>query len=293
MDALTIGVEKPGPSAKHRANLPWQASKRKAVLLALRPNTPQSQAEKTAARDAAQSDAFLREVDEALREDQFLTVVQRHGKKMALVVGTGLAALAGYLWWGHHQEALRAERSEQVIIAMDMLEAGKLDAAAAKLEPIATKDGEGSQSVARLLQAGIALQQGKKDKAAGLYGLVASDTAAPQAYRDLAVLRQVALGFDTMKPEEVVARIKPLAVPGNPWFGSAGELLGMAYLKQGRKELAAPLFGAIARDKDTPDSLRARMRQMAGLLGFDAIDDIAKPADEGTAPVAAPATAGQ
>ena len=84
-----------------------------------------------------------------------------------------------------------------------------------------------------------------------------------------------------MKPEDVVVRLKPLAVPGNPWFGSAGELLGMAYLKQGHKDLAGPLFATIARDKDTPDSLRARIRQMAGLLGFDAIDDIAKPSQDG------------
>jgi len=42
--------------------------------------------------------------------------------------------------------------------------------------------------------------------------------------------------------------------------------------------MAGPLFAAIARDKDTPESLRNRARQMAGLLGVDAIDDAAKAA---------------
>lgn len=254
--------------------------------MALRPKQPQSRAEQLAERDAAQGDAFLREVDEALREDEFLNVAKRHGLKVAVVLTTGLAALGGYLWWGSHQDSLRAERSEQVTIAMDMLDVGKLDAANTQLEPIATQGAEGSKAVALLMQAGIALQQGKKDAATGIYAKVAADTTAPQAYRDLANLREVALRFDTMKPEDVVTRLKPLAMPGNPWFGSAGELLGIAYLKQGHKDLAGPLFGTIARDKDTPDSLRARVRQLAGQMGYDAIDDIAVAAN-----VPAPAAA--
>ena len=76
-----------------------------------------------------------------------------------------------------------------------------------------------------------------------------------------------------MKPEDVIARLKPLAEPGDPWFGSAGELVGAAYLKQGKADLAGPLFASIAKDKDVPETLRSRARQMAGLLGVDAITD--------------------
>jgi hypothetical protein len=72
----------------------------------------------------------------------------------------------------------------------------------------------------------------------------------------------------------VVDRLKPLAVPGNPWFGSAGELVGMAYLRQGKNDLAGPLFAAIAKDESVPASLRSRTRQLAGLLGYDAVVDV-------------------
>ena len=80
--------------------------------------------------------------------------------------------------------------------------------------------------------------------------------------------------YDKMKPADVVARLKPLAVPGNPWFGPAGEIVAMAYLDQGKSAEAGALFGAIAKDKDTPETLKSRSRQMAGLLGVDAIDDV-------------------
>ncbi len=82
--------------------------------------------------------------------------------------------------------------------------------------------------------------------------------------------------FDAMKPEEVIARLKPLAMPGNAFFPSAGELVGLSYMKQGHNELAGPLFAAIAKEKDAPDSLRGRARQLAGLLGVDTVDDARK-----------------
>jgi hypothetical protein len=245
--------------------------------LVLRPTSPNSPAAgKIATRDAAQNDAFLREVDEALREDEFFTALRRHGKPALAAIFAGLALLAFYLWWGNHREGQRAAHGEQFTLALDQLDAGNLGPASTGLSSLASGT-DGSAAGARLLQADIALKQGKNDEAARLYAAVYADQAAPEPFRQLANIREVAVRFDSLSPDVVVSRLKPLAIPGNPWFGSAGELVGMAYLKQGNKALAGPLFGAIARDKATPDSLRGRSRQIAGLMGFDAIDDIAKP----------------
>ena len=40
----------------------------------------------------------------------------------------------------------------------------------------------------------------------------ADDSDAPQPFRDLATIREIAAGFDKMKPQEVVDRLKPLSV---------------------------------------------------------------------------------
>jgi len=77
-----------------------------------------------------------------------------------------------------------------------------------------------------------------------------------------------------LPPQQIIDRLKPLATPGNPWFGSAGEMVGMAYLKQNKRNLAGPLFAAIAKDEDVPQTLRSRARQLAGLLGYDAVTDV-------------------
>ena len=92
--------------------------------------------------------------------------------------------------------------------------------------------------------------------------------------RDLARLRLVAMQFDTMDKSQVAAQLGPLVQPGNPWFGSAGELLAMAYVEQGKRTEAGRLFAEIARSETVPDPIRSRARQMAGVLGVDAIPDV-------------------
>lgn len=246
--------------------------------MALRPSSPISPEEQQAKRQAAQQDVYLREVDDALRQDELLGAFKSYGRNIGLAVALGLASFAGVLWWNHYQAQQAGQHGEQMTLALDNVEQGKLDPADKQLQTLAEGSAEGPKAAAQLMRAAIASKQGKTADAVKLYAAVAADTSAPQPYRDLAAIREVAVNFDAMPPQQVVDRLKPLAVPGNPWFGSAGELVGMAYLKQNNPALAGPLFAAIARDKDTPETLRNRVRQLAGLLGVDAIDDTAKAA---------------
>jgi hypothetical protein len=257
--------------------------------LALRPQRPQSRADQLAQRDAAQQDVFMREVDEALRQDEMVDLVKRWGVLIAAGVVVVLLALAGYLWWDNHSKQTAGEVGEQFTMALDKLEAANLPAADKELVGVIAKGGPGSAAAAKLLRGGIASQQNKPADAARLFAEVSADADAPKPFRDLATVREMAVKFDKVPPQQVIDRLKPLAVPGNPWFGNAGELVGIAYMKQNRNDLAGPLFAAISRDKEVPDSLRRRARQLAGLLGVDAIDDAAKVAagDQPQAPMPA------
>ena len=242
--------------------------------MALPPDKNSGSQDKNAERIAAQQDVFLREVDDALRQDQFEGALKRYGKPVLGVVAVGLAVFGAWLYWDHWQTGKAEEKTEAFVQAIDAVQARNLADAKGKLEPLAAEGSDGTASSARLMLAAIALEQDKKGDALKLYRQVAADAAAPQPLRDLAQIREVAADFDAMKPQAVVDKLKPLAVPGNPWFGAAGELVGMAYLKQGRQDLAGPLFGAIAKDKAVESGLRSRARQLAATLGVDAVEDV-------------------
>ena len=241
--------------------------------MALKPDSEDPRARQLAQRHAAEQDALLREVDEAVRQDEVGTLVKRHGWKIGGALVLALALFGGWLFWSDRQEGQLEETSEQFVTALDQLDAGQIRPADEQLAGLA----QGSTATAvsaRLARAAIALRENRRQDAVNMLESIASDADAPQAYRDLANVRLVALQFDRMEPQQVVDRLKPLATPGNPWFGSAGELVAMAYLAQGQEELAGPLLATIAKDEDVPQTLRSRTRQMAGLLGYDAVVDV-------------------
>jgi hypothetical protein len=262
--------------------------------LALTPET--TSANKFAARKAAEQDVLMREVDEAVRRDQLENVTRRYGIAIGAALLLALIAFGGWLFWNERQEGRMEERSEQLVLALDELEAGALPQADEKLEPLATGEGNAAAVAAEMARAGIALRDNRREEAVTIFEAVAGNDDAPEPYRQLAAIRLSAAQFEDVDPQVVVDRLRPLAVAGNPWFGSAGELVAMAYLKQGREDLAGPLLAGIAMDETVPETLRSRARQLAGLLGFDAIADVDAPATgtrvQGQSPAAA-ATAAQ
>lgn len=239
-------------------------------------------------RDAEQA-MLMREVDEAVRQEQVGVVAKRYGLVIAGVLVLVLALFGGWLLWQNRQESAMEERSEALVTAIDELEAGNDRIADGELEDLMADAGPGAATVARLIRAGIAVQQNRRQDAIALYSDVLADGDAPGPYRDFATIRAVALEYDELEPQEVIDRLGPLAVPDNPWFGGAGELVAMAYLAQGSEEQAGPLLAAIARDQSVPPTLRARTRQLAGLLGYDAVEDVDEALAELTGAAGGPA----
>lgn len=226
---------------------------------------------------SAQDDVLIREIDEAVREDAVVNFLQRHGVKLLAGIGVLIAGLAGYMLWDNYREGQIETQSETLITALDYIDQRDFESAGTQVDPlIADGSSPGARTAARFMQATAALELGNTAAATGLFKAIANDADAPPALRDLARVRQVSTNFDTMKPADVIAQLKDLAQPGNAYFGSAGELVAMAHLESGNRAEAGRLFAGIAKDEDQAETLRSRARQMAGLLGVDAIVDVDK-----------------
>lgn len=214
-------------------------------------------------------DAFLREVDEEFRRSQLMGLWQRFGRIGIAALVLGLAALAGWLFWQDQKEKAAGEAGATLARAITQLEVGEGARARPVLDAM-TRDGPGAYAgLARMVLANDALAGGDKAKARGLYEAIAADSAAPQPLRDAALVKAVRVGFDQMAPAEVIAKLKPLAVPGNPWFGVAGELVAVAQVKLGKPELARPILVAMVKDEGMSPSLRTRAAQLAIAVGVD------------------------
>jgi hypothetical protein len=225
-------------------------------------------------------ESFVREVDEELQRDQLLTLWQRYGRWAVAAIVLGLVAWGGWLYWSHLQMQEAALEGEKYVEVLDGLQAGSDLGADAKLAALAKSERPGYRASAAITRAAIQYQSGDRKKAIDGFAAIASDASVAQPWRDLALVRQTAAEFDTLKPDVIIARLKPLAISGNPWFGSAGEMTAIAYLRMGKNDLAGKLFADLGKAQEVPDSIRSRSVQMANALGVA----VAKPVTKEVAP---------
>jgi hypothetical protein len=216
------------------------------------------------------SETFLKEVDENLRRDQLRDFFRTYGKWIIAAVVIFLAAVAAWIYWEEHSREQSAEESIELQKIYADIGAGRLQTVPKRLEALEDSRSDVTRATAMLTEAAVALERNDRSTALAKYRALADDDGMAQPYRDLATIRATAIEFDTIRPEQVIARLEPLAKAGNPWFGSAGEMTALAYLKQGKKAEAARMFAAIAADRQAPETTRSRAVQIAGTLGVDA-----------------------
>lgn len=215
-------------------------------------------------------ETFLREVDENLRRDQMRGWARRYGGWGIAAAVLLLAAVGGWIYWQEQQKRAAADDSEQLAQVYTDIGAGKLATVPRRLDLLASEGKGAVRATALFTRAAVAIERNDRALATARYREIAADDGLAQPYRDLGQIRATSLEFDALKPEQVIARMQPMTRPGNPWFGSAGELTAMAMIKQGKKLEAGRLFAAIAADRQAPDTVRARAVQIAGTLGVDA-----------------------
>ena len=215
------------------------------------------------------TDTFVREVDENLRRDQLRDFFKAYGNWLIAGVILFLAASGGLIWWHQHQVQKAEGQVEQLSGVYTDIGAGKIPQSQQTLDQLSDSGSKAVRASARFARAALAIQQGDLKTATATYKSLAADSGLPQPYRDAALVRQTALEFDQLQPQEVISRLQPLAKTGEPWFGSAGEMTALALAKQGKRVEAGQLFAAIAKDNTVPSSIRDRATQLAASFGVD------------------------
>lgn len=214
-------------------------------------------------------EAFLREVDEELRNEQMLRMWKHYGRIALVVVVVGLIAFAGYLYWRAESVKQAEAQGEQMGAMIADIQAGRKADAGKKIDALIADGGPGYRIAGLFTKAALATEQGDAKAAAAIYAQVAADEAVAQPFRDLALIRQTLAEYDSLAPQQVIERMKPLANEGGPFFGTAGEMTAIAMLQTNRGAEAGRLLAAIARDKRQPPTLRARTARLATSLGVD------------------------
>jgi hypothetical protein len=205
------------------------------------------------------NESFIDEVTEEVRRDKLFATFRKYG-------WIGVAAVLLLVGGASMNEVLKArERAAAEATGDAILSAVTRDITAAKLSALDEIGAEGELGAALGL-IGAGELTGDLDAAGARLAAVAADPAAPQLYRDLAVLKRAMLPGQ-MTPEERVTALSGLTGPGAPFRVLAEEQIAFAEIELGQGEAARTRLEALLEDNEASGALRQRAQQLIVALG--------------------------
>ena len=211
-------------------------------------------------------DSFLREVDEAVRQERYKKLWDQYGVYalgLAALIVAGVAAYKGWAYWQERQaQAAGAKFSE----ALTMLDGAAATRAKDVLALLVEEGPPGYRVLARFQLAAAEAKAGDIDKAVADYDALARDTSVDEILRGHATLQAAALRLDKADYAEMERRLKDLAEGNSAWRFSARELLGLSAYRLNDIREAEKQFSALVGDQGTPPNLRERADMMLALI---------------------------
>ncbi len=211
-------------------------------------------------------DSFLREVDEAVRQDQYKKLWDKYG-----ILALGAAALvvvgvAGYKGWSYWQEKRAQDAGAKFTQALLMEDGADAAKAREMLTALAEKGPEGYRVLARFQLAAAEAKAGDIDKAVADYDALAIDPGVDPILQGHATLQAAALRLDKADYAEMERRLQGLVDSNSAWRFSARELLGLSAYRLNNMREAERQFSALIGDQGTPPNLRERADMMLALI---------------------------
>ena len=221
------------------------------------------------------TDSFVDEVTDAVRRDRLFAAFRKYGW-IGIVLVVLIVGGAAYNEWQKSRAEARAESfGDAALVALEKSDAAERMAALAAIPVDADQ-----KAVQALLLSG----NPDGDKAGSLATLDAliADTAQPQVYRDLAVLRRVALAGSDQPLADRRAALQGVAIPGRPFRTLAEEQLAYLLIEDGEKAAALTALTALIQDQEAPAGMRRRLGQVITALGGTVPEPaVAVPTDAG------------
>ncbi len=228
-----------------------------------------------------ETDSFVQEVDEGLRQARLTALSPRYGPWLLGAFAVFILGLWGWLWWQDNQLQQSRAHAEQYAAAQQLARAGNLEAARTEFERL-TGEGPGVYRVmAQMERAAILAVEG--DLEGALAGFDAAAEAADNpVLRDTARMRAAYIVADSQDFAALRARLDPLIASDSRFSFLARELLAIEAWEAGDAALARDTLENLTLAFDAPEAVRERAQVALSVIG-------PAPATSADGAVAAPA----
>lgn len=215
---------------------------------------------------------LYREVEEEVRRDQAAALFKKYRNYIIALVAVLILGALGFHGWRYYDEQQRGVHSVAFAKALDLAGVGETENALAALALLPEPGDGGYGLLAAFEKAKLLAASGDRDGAVVVWGGIAAESDAPEAFRGLATLLAVLHQIDDGDRAALQIELDPLTSGGQPYRPTALELLALLALRDGDRAAAHGYYSQLADEAATPAAQSARARQMLDALTDDAAE---------------------
>jgi hypothetical protein len=210
--------------------------------------------------------SFFREVDEAVRHDQYKKLWDKYGVAILVLGALLIAGVAAHKGWVFWQERQSQEAGAEFTEALALKASTEREKAREAFASLAKSGPQGYQVLSRFQLASGEAKAGETDKAVASYDALATDAGVDPILQVIATVQAATLRLDSADYAEMERRLKGLIDSDSAWRFSARELLGLSAYRHNDMRVAEEQFSAILSNQRTPPNLRERANMMLTLI---------------------------
>ncbi len=214
--------------------------------------------------DEAETDAFIQEVSEEVKNDNLKVLWDKYGLFIILFVVLAVCAAVSFETIKSWRESKYQAQNEQYLSALQTQE--NFENTIQALEKIAAGDNGIYSELARIQIANILFEQNKIDEAENMLQVIVDNDELNSRIRHLAALKLATYKIDTASQEQMQTLLQPIVDENNSWSPLALDLLGMVAIRDGDIENARQIYTGLLNHDNISDRFKTRIQDMLSAL---------------------------
>lgn len=212
-------------------------------------------------------DAFIREVDEDLKNESMKKLWDKYGLFIIIVVVASLTLAVSYeslkTWYVRRAE----NRADAYAAALSLQNQARLAESEEAFDLVIDEKLGAFAELAKMQKANLLLEQDNIKEALSLLKEISEDKSVSPQLRDTALIKLATYRQDNAAFEEMSELLRPIAEnDNNAWNTVAQDILATVLLRDGKTDEAKEIYNALLENPDAPEDMKNRIRDILSVL---------------------------
>lgn len=211
-------------------------------------------------------DAFIREIDEELKNEQLKRLWDKYGLFVILFVVIAISAVVSFETFKAWKEKRNQEFSDTYAYALNLQNQGRYAEAMEVLDNLIKSNKSIYSEIAEIQKANVFLEQGKNQEALSILEKVVADEDFNPQMKDIATIKLASFKLDYASQDEIKAMLNPFIEQNSTWANIAKEMLAMLAIREKDYNTAIDLYQEISNAENISENMKARAQDMISVL---------------------------